>query len=152
MQQGRSRASAGSHCAVLSCLAESTAGNPAGRQQDGQLSTFASSSKDHHLTCSLHNTQREFSVPSGVPVWHGAADSKPDSCTNKKSVQQHSTNAFRGFVLQVWTHLAHKLHDLIQVILLLQHLPDRLPNVDKVGVHAVIEGLKTLHLQSKKEC
>jgi len=40
------------------------------------------------------------------------------------------------------THLAHKLHNLIEVVFLLQHLAHNLTDVYKVGVKLVVEGLQ----------
>ena len=41
-------------------------------------------------------------------------------------------------------HLADELHDLVEVVLLLQHLAHDLADVDKVGVKLVVEGLQGL--------
>ena len=43
------------------------------------------------------------------------------------------------------TDLANQLHNLIEVILLLQHLTHSLPDVDEVRVKLVVEWLQGLH-------
>ena len=40
------------------------------------------------------------------------------------------------------THLADKLHNLVEIVLLLQDLAHDLADVDKIGVKLVIEGLQ----------
>lgn len=42
------------------------------------------------------------------------------------------------------THLAHELHDFVEVVLLLQDLAGRLARVDELGVEGVVEGLQRL--------
>ena len=58
--------------------------------------------------------------PPSVPVWHGCGGKVEQQQTASltaapinKSVHEHLKPALEGFMWQVWTHLAHKLHDLI---------------------------------------
>jgi len=71
-------------------------------------------------------------------------------CSTDLAKQLHSTNSTQAVVQMVCiqagpTDLSNQLDNLIEVVLLLQHLTHSLPDVDEVRVKLVIEWLQRLH-------